>query len=273
MAKRVLPGFTLTLGCTLLYLAIIILIPLAALFLKSSGISGEEFWRIISSPRAVATYRVTLTCAAIATVFNGFFGFLMAWVLVRYEFPGRSLIDALMDFPFALPTAVAGIALTSLFASNGWYGQFFAEHGIKIAYTPIGITIAMAFTSVPFVVRTVQPVLEDMNDDAEQAAQTMGATDWQIFSRVIFPVLLPAFLAGCSLSFARSLGEFGAIIFIAGNLPMKTEITALLAFIRLEEFEYEAAAALATVMLAMAFVMLFITNTIQATLLRYTRTS
>ncbi len=270
MTKRVLPGFTLTLGCTLFYLAVIVLIPLAALLLKSSGIGWEAFWRMATSPRSVATYRVTVSAAFLATVFNGLFGFLLAWILVRYEFPGRRLLDALVDLPFALPTAVAGISLTALFAANGWYGELLAPLGIKVAYTKLGIAVAMAFTSIPFVVRTVQPVLEDLGVEAEQAAQSLGARDWQIFTRVIMPVVLPAFIAGCSLAFARSLGEFGAVIFIAGNLPMETEITALLAVIRLEEFDYPAAAVLATVMLAAAFVMLLITNAVQARLLRYT---
>lgn len=243
--RRILPGFGLTLGCTLFYLAVIVILPLTALLMKAAGIGVEEFWRITSSPRAVASYRVTLTSAAFATLFNASFGFLMAWVLVRYDFPGRRLMDTLVDLPFALPTAVAGIALTTLFAPKGLYGSFLADFGIKVAYTPLGITVAMAFTSIPFVVRTVMPVLEEVSRDEEQAAHTLGATDWQTFRMVIFPFVLPALLAGAALAFARSLGEFGAVIFIAGNLPMKTEITALLAYIRLEEYDYAAAAVMA----------------------------
>ncbi|MDA5194308.1 sulfate ABC transporter permease subunit CysT [Govanella unica] len=270
MAKRVLPGFTLTMGCSLLYLACIVLLPLAALVMKAASIDLNQFWAMVSGPRAVASYRVTVMAAFYATIFNAIFGLLMAWILVRYDFPGRRLVDALMDLPFALPTAVAGIALTALFASNGWFGQLLTPLGIKVAYTPLGISLAMAFTSIPFVVRSVQPVLEDMGHEMEQAAQSLGASDATIFRRIIFPLLFPAFLAGSSLAFARSLGEFGAVIFIAGNLPMKTEVTTLLAFIRLEEFDYPAVAAIATVMLLAAFLLLLVTNSIQAWHLRYT---
>lgn len=270
MAKRVLPGFTLTMGCTLLYLACIVLLPIGALIMKSASIDPAQFVSIVTSPRAVASYQVTVSAAFYATIFNALFGLLMAWILVRYEFPGRRIVDALMDFPFALPTAVAGIALTALFSANGWFGQYLSAIGIKVAYTPLGIAIAMAFTSIPFVVRSVQPVLEDMGAEMEQAAQSLGASDLTIFRKIIFPLLFPAFLAGSSLAFARSLGEFGAVIFIAGNLPMQTEVTTLLTFIRLEEFDYPAAAAIATVMMLAAFVLLFVTNLIQAWHLRYT---
>ncbi len=271
--RHVLPGFTLTLGITLLYVAILIMLPLAALLLKAGSLGWGELWAIVASPRAVATYKLTMGAGLAATAFNAVFGLLLAWVLSRYDFPGRRLLDALVDLPFALPTAVAGIALTALFARNGWFGQYFDMMGIKVAHTALGITIAMAFTSVPFVVRTVQPVLEDLSEDVEEAARTLGAGRWQIFGRVILPTIFPAFLAGCALALARSLGEFGAIIFIAGNLPMKTEITALLIFIRLEEFDYPAAAAIACVLLLTAFVMLFITNAIQAWQLRYSERS
>ncbi|MCO6049813.1 sulfate ABC transporter permease subunit CysT [Mesorhizobium sp. RP14(2022)] len=271
MARRVLPGLPLALGFTLLYLALIVLLPLGALVFKAASLGPEDYWRIISSPRAVASYRVTVFCAAVATAFNLVFGLALAWVLTRYRFPGRRLLDALVDLPFALPTAVAGISLTALFGQNGWFGGALAPFGIKVAYTQLGIMIAMAFTSLPFIVRTVQPVLEDLDPSIEEAAQSLGGSDWTIMRKVILPLLTPALLAGISLSFARCLGEFGAIIFIAGNQPMRTEITALLAFIRLEEYDLPAAAAIASVMLIAAFVMLAVTNAMQARALRYTR--
>jgi sulfate transport system permease protein len=265
----VIPGFGLALGTTVLYLGAIVLLPLCALVFKATDIGFAQLWTIISAPRTVSAIRVTLTMAALATLFNAVYGLLLAWVLARYEFPGKRLLDALVDIPFALPTAVAGLALTALFAKNGWFGAPLDAIGIPVAYTPLGIALAMAFTSVPFVVRTVQPVIEDLGTDVEEASRSLGASDWQILRKVIFPSIFPAFLAGCSLAFARSLGEFGAVIFIAGNQPMKTEIVALLVFIRLEEYNYGAAAAIATVMLAMAFVMLIVTNAIQAWHLRY----
>ena len=261
--RRVLPGFGLSIGCTLFYLTVIVLLPLAALLLKAAEIDAEGFWQLVTAPRALASFQLTVTAAFLATLFNAAYGLLMAWILVRYEFPGRRLVDALMDLPFALPTAVAGIALTALYAKNGWIGQFLEPHGVKVVYTIVGVAIAMAFTSAPFVVRTVQPVLEDLRPDIEEAAATLGAYRVAIFCRVVFPVIFPAWLTGCALAFARSLGEFGAVIFIAGNLPFKTEIAALLVFIRLEEFDYPAASAIAVVMLAAAFVMLLSTNAIQ----------
>lgn len=270
MRRRVLPGLSLSLGVTLLYVAVIVVLPLGALVFKAASLGPEDYWRIVSSPRAVASYRVTVLCALGATVFNLVFGMALAWVLVRYRFPGRRFVDAVVDLPFALPTAVAGIALTTLFAQNGWFGSALAQIGVTVAYTPLGIMVAMAFTSVPFVVRTVQPVLEDLDPALEEAAQTLGGSDLSIFLRVILPLLVPALLAGVSLSFARSLGEFGAIIFIAGNQPFQTEITALLTFIRLEEYDYQAAAAIASVLLLTAFVMLAVTNLMQARALRYT---
>lgn len=268
-AKRVLPGFTLSLGTTLLYMTVIILIPVIALILKGAEIGPARFWAIISSARAVSAFQVTLTAAAVATVFNALYGLLMAWVLVRYDFPGKRILDALMDVPFALPTAVAGLSLTALFSANGWIGAWLEPQGITIVYTIWGIALAMAFTSVPFVVRTVQPVLEDLDPAYEQAARTLGASEWTIFSRVVFPQILPAWLAGCTIAFARSLGEFGAIVFIAGNLPMQTEIAALLAFIRLEEFDYNGAAAIALVLLAFALVLLVVSNRLQAWAMRH----
>ncbi|MFU8823657.1 sulfate ABC transporter permease subunit CysT [Yoonia sp.] len=262
-AKRVLPGFTLSLGTTLLYLTFIVLIPVLALILKGAEIGPARFWQIVSSPRAVAAFQITLTAAVIATVFNAIYGLLMAWVLVRYEFRGKRILDALMDVPFALPTAVAGLSLTALFSANGWFGGVLEAAGLQVVYTIWGIALAMAFTSVPFVVRTIQPVLEDMDPALEQAAVTLGARPWAIFTRVVFPAILPAWLAGCTTAFARSLGEFGAIVFIAGNLPFRTEIAALLAFIRLEEFDYNGAAAIALVLLGFALVLLIASNLLQ----------
>ena len=267
--RRILPGFPLALGVTLLYLGAIVLLPLAALVLQAFNVGWEQFLNIILSPRTLAAFRVTVLSALGATVFNGIFGLGLAWVLSRYEFPGRRVLDALVDVPFALPTAVAGLALTSLFAQNGPIGALLEPLGITVVYTPLGITLAMAFTSLPFVVRSVQPVLDDLGADVEEAAQTLGASDARIFRSVIFPSIFPAFLAGCSLAFARSLGEFGAVIFIAGNQPMKTEIAALLTFIRLQEYDYPSAAAVAVVMLAAAFAMLLLTNAVQAWHLRY----
>ncbi len=273
LKRNVLPGLPLSLGITLFYVGLIVVLPLAALVFKAASLGPAEYWAIVSSPRAVASYRVTVLSALVATAFNLVFGLALAWVLVRYRFPGRRIVDAIVDLPFALPTAVAGIALTTLFASNGWFGSLLAPLGIKVAYTPLGIMVAMCFTSLPFIVRTVQPVLEDLDPALEEAAQSLGGSDSAIFVRVILPLLMPALLAGLSLSFARSLGEFGAIIFIAGNQPMETEITALLAFIRLEEYDYQAAAAIASVLLITAFLMLAATNLLQARALRYTARS
>ncbi len=270
MRRNVLPGLRLSLGVTLFYVGLIVVLPLAALVFKAASLGPYDYWAIVTSPRALASYRVTVLSALAATVFNLFFGLALAWVLTRYRFPGWRFVDALVDLPFALPTAVAGIALTALFSANGWFGGLLAPLGIKVAYTPVGIIIAMIFTSLPFIVRTVQPVLEDLDPALEEAAQSLGGGDWTIFRKVILPLLTPALLAGLSLSFARALGEFGAIIFIAGNKPMETEITALLIFIRLEEYDYQAAAAIASVLLITAFAMLAITNLLQARALRYT---
>lgn len=268
-AKRVLPGFTLSLGTTLLYLTLIVLIPVAALILKGAEIGPARFWAIVSSPRAVAAFRVSLTAAAIATVFNALYGLLMAWVLTRYDFPGKRILDALMDVPFALPTAVAGLSLTALFSANGWYGPVLGLADVQVVYTLAGVTVAMFFTSIPFVVRTIQPVLEDLDPALEQAAVTLGARPFTIFRRVILPAILPAWLAGCTIAFARSLGEFGAVVFIAGNLPFQTEIAALLAFIRLEEYDYNGAAAIALVLLVIALGLLFVSNLLQFWASRY----
>lgn len=267
--KRVLPGFGLTMGITLLYIVLIILLPVMALILKASGLGFAEYWRIISQPRAIATYQTTLSAAATATAINAAFGMLLAWVLVRYEFPGKRVLDMLVDFPFALPTAVAGLTLVTVLGRNGWIGQFLEPMGLKVAFAWPGVVIAMAFTSIPFVVRSVQPVLEELGPEVEEASASLGASPWQTFTRVIWPLILPAFLSGVVLSFARSLSEFGAIVFIAGNLPFQTEVTSLLVYIRLDEYNYGGAAALASVLLGMAFLMLFATNILQAWQVRY----
>jgi len=256
-------------GITLLYVTLIILLPVLAMVLKTTELGWAEYWRQISQPRAIATYQITLTAALAATVFNALFGLLLAWVLVRYEFPGKRLLDMLVDFPFALPTAVAGLALVTVLGRNGWIGQFLEPLGIQFAFALPGVIMAMAFTSLPFVVRSVQPVLEDLGPEFEEAAASLGATRWQTFSRVIWPQITPAFLSGSVLCFARSMSEFGAIVFIAGNLPFRTEVTSLLVFIRLEEYNYGAAAALASVLLAVAFITLFLTNILQAWQVRY----
>jgi sulfate transport system permease protein len=272
-ARRVLPGFGITMGVTLFYLCLIVLLPIAALVLKASDVGWQRFISILAAPRTLAALETTVGAAAWATLINAFYGLLMAWVLVRRRFPGRGILDALMDIPFALPTSVAGIALTALFAGNGWFGQFLEPLGFKVAYAFPGIVVAMAFVSAPFVVRTIQPVLEDLNPEFEEAAATLGASPWQIFRRVVLPGILPAYFTGLSLAFARGLGEFGAVIFIAGNLPMKTEIAALLVFIRLEEFDYPAAAAISTVLLAAAFVLFMFVNAVQMWQLRYAERS
>ncbi|RUT28574.1 sulfate ABC transporter permease subunit CysT [Arsenicitalea aurantiaca] len=268
-SRHLLPGFGLTLGVTMLYLGIIVVLPLVAMLIKTTSLGWDELWRILTSNRSMAAYRITFGSAFFAMLFNGVFGLLLAWVLVRYEFPGKRFLDALVDLPFALPTAVAGLTLVTLFSNNGWYGQILNPLGLTVNYTQVGIVIAMAFTSVPFVVRTVQPVLEEVQVDLEEAARTLGATRWQVFARVIWPTIMPAFVAGCVLSFARSLGEFGAVVFIAGNLPGMTEIVSLLIYIRLDEYNYSAAAALASVLLVAAFLTLLLTNLLQAWQLRY----
>ena len=271
--RRVMPGFGLSMGVALTYFALIILLPLVAMAIKTASLGWEQYWKVITAPRSLASYRITVTCALAATVVNAVVGLLFAWVLTRYRFPGRRLLDGLVDLPFALPTAGAGVTLVTLLGPNGWFGSVLEPLGIKVAYTPLGIMAAMFFTSIPFVVRTVQPVLEDVSADVEEAARSLGARPWQTFALVIWPLIMPAFLAGATMSFARSLGEFGAVVFIAGNLPMQTEITSLLIFIRLDEYSYGAAAALASVLLIAAFLMLFITNSLQAWALRYARRS
>ena len=268
-ARRLLPGFSLTMGMTLAYLGLIVLLPLGAMLVKAAGMSLEGFIAATTGPRALAAYQVTLVSAAEAVAFNGLAGLLFAWVLCRYQFPGRNLMDALIDLPFAMPTAVAGLALAAAFAPNGWVGQYLEPLGLKVVHAQPGIAIAMAFTSLPFVVRSVQPVIEELEPETEEAARTLGASEMQIFFKVILPTLAPSLLAGMSLAFARCLGEFGAIIFIAGNRPFETEIAALLIFIKLEEYEFGSATAIATVVLAFAFITMLITNGIQAWQQRY----
>jgi sulfate transport system permease protein len=257
----VLPGFGLALGFTLLYLAFIVLIPLSAAFLKTFTTSWDAFAAAVASPRVVASYRLTFGASFLAALVNAGFGLLVAWVLVRYEFPGRRLVDALVDLPFALPTAVAGIALTALYSGNGWIGQFLP---FKVAFTPLGVFVALTFIGLPFVVRTVQPVLEDLHQELEEAAATLGATRLQTFLYVIFPALVPALLTGFTLAFARALGEYGSVIFIAGNMPMVSEITPLLIITKLEQYDYTGATSIAVVMLVTAFVLLLAINLLQA---------
>ncbi len=268
-SRSVMPGFGLTLGITLLFVALIILLPLSALFFQIGQLGPADYWRIISNDRTLAAFRVTISAAALATVFNACFGLLLAYVITRYTFPGKRLIDALIDLPFALPTAVAGIALVALYDRNGWMGMLLSEVNIKVAYTWWGIALAMTFTSVPFGVRTVQPVLESLETDREEAARTLGASDFQVFRTIIFPQLFPSFIMGASLAFARSLGEFGAVIFIAGNMPYKTEIASLLIMIRLDEYDFPAASAIAGTILALALIVLIAANIAQARAARH----
>ena len=257
----VLPGFDLALGFTLLYLSFIVLIPLSAAFLKTFTMTWPAFVEAVSTPRVVASYKLTFGASLGAALINAFFGLIVAWVLVRYDFPLKRLIDALVDLPFALPTAVAGIALTALYAENGWIGQFLP---FKVAFTPLGVFVALTFIGLPFVVRTVQPVMEDLHKETEEAAATLGANRWQTFVHVIFPVLSPALLTGFALAFARALGEYGSVIFIAGNMPMVSEITPLLIITKLEQYDYKGATAIAVVMLLAAFALLLAINALQA---------
>ena len=270
MSARTLPGFRPALGFTIVYLSLLVLIPLSGVFLKSTGISWSQYWHIVSNGRAVASYRLTLGAAGLAALINAGFGLLVAWVLVRYEFPGRRLIDALVDLPVALPTAVAGISLTSLYAENGWLGSLLAKAGIKVAFTPLGILVALTFIGLPFVVRTVQPVLQDLESEIEDVAASLGATRGQTFRRVIFPAVLPALITGTALAFARAIGEYGSVVFISGNLPLKTEMTTLLIMTKLEQYDYHGATALASVMLILSFVLLFAINVGQGWLRRRT---
>lgn len=260
----ILPGFGLTLGFTITYLSLIILIPLAALIITTTSLSWAEFWAIATNERVVAALRLSFGGSLIAATINVFFGAIVAWVLVRYRFPGKKVVDAIVDLPFALPTAVAGIALTAIFAPNGWIGQYLEPLGLKVAYTPVGIIIALTFIGLPFVVRTVQPVLEEIDREVEEAAATLGAHRWKTVTRVVLPTLAPALMTGYVLALARAVGEYGSVVFIAGNLPYQTEIAPLLIVIRLEEYDYVGAAAIATIMLAISFVMFLAINLIQA---------
>lgn len=261
--KSVLPGFGLSLGLAALYASLIVFIPLAGLVLKALELSWPELWAIVSNPRAVASYRLTFGTAFTAATINLVFGLIVAWVLVRYNFFGKRVIDALVDLPFALPTAVAGIALTALYTTKGWVGQWFWLADIKIAYTWLGVTVALTFIGLPFVVRTVQPVLADLESEVEEAAASLGASRWQTFRRVLLPALLPSLLTGFALAFARAIGEYGSVVFISGNMPYKTEITPLLIMTKLEQFDYAGAAALGTVMLIFSFVLLLLINVLQ----------
>jgi len=261
--SSVLPGFGLSLGYTVFYLCLVVLIPLSALVFKTAGLTWGEFVGTITAPRVVASYRVTFGAALLAAAINGVFGVLVAWVLVRYRFPGKSIIDALVDLPFALPTAVAGITLATVYSGNGWLGRFLSPLGIKVAYTPLGILVAMTFIGLPFVVRTVQPVLEELETEVEEAAVCLGASRWQTFSRVLFPTLLPSLITGFALAFARAVGEYGSVIFIAGNMPMVSEITPLLIITKLEQYDYAGATAIASVMLGASFILLFAINLLQ----------
>ena len=260
----VLPGFGLTMGYTIFYLSLIVLIPLSALVFKSATLSADQLWGHVASPRALASYRLTFGASFIAASINAVFGLIVAWVLVRYPFPGRRFVDALVDLPFALPTAVAGIALTALYAPNGWLGQLLEPLGIKVAFTPLGVVVALVFIGLPFIVRTVQPVLEEAERELEEAAASLGASRWQSFVRVIFPAILPALLTGYALAFARAIGEYGSVIFIAGNMPMISEITPLIIITKLEQYDYAGATAVAVVMLIISFALLLVINALQA---------
>lgn len=262
---NVLPGFGLSLGYTLVYLSLIILLPVAVVFITASELDAAEFWGIATEPRVVASYKLSFGASLLAAAINAVFGLMLAWSLVRYSFPGKRVVDALIDLPFALPTAVAGIALTSLYARNGWIGQYVeGELGFRVAYTPWGVLVALVFIGVPFVVRTVQPVLEDLEIELEEAAASLGARRWQTFRHVILPVVLPALLTGFALAFARAVGEYGSVIFIAGNMPMVSEITPLIIITKLEQFDYVGATAVAAVMLVVSFILLLLVNILQA---------
>lgn len=263
-SKKVLPGFNVTLGYTVLYLSLVVLIPLTALAFKTFTLTWPQFWEAVTAPRVMASYRLTFGASFLAALVNVVFGLLVAWVLVRYKFPGKKFVDALVDLPFALPTAVAGIALSALLAGNGWVGQFFEPYGIQLAFNPNGVLIALIFIGLPFVVRTVQPVLEDTEKELEEAAMCLGANRWQTFSRVILPAIGPALLTGFAMAFARAIGEYGSVIFIAGNMPMVSEITPLIIIGKLEQYDIAGATAVASVMLIISFMLLLVINGLQA---------
>lgn len=268
-SSSAVPGFGLSLGFALTYLSLIVLIPLSAVFFKTATMGWARFWDVATSPRVLASYRLTIGTSLAAAAINAVAGFLVGWVLARYKFPGRRFVDAVVDLPFALPTAVAGIALTSLYVGNGWLGRHLQPHGIEVAFKPVGIIVALAFVGFPFVVRSVQPVLEDLDKGLEEAASSLGASPWQTFRRVIFPTVFPALLTGVVLAFARALGEYGSVIFIAGNMPMRTEITSLLIISKLEQYDYAGATAIALVMLVASFVLLLGINVLQGRIRKY----
>ena len=271
--KTILPGFGLTTGFALTYLSLFILIPLSAVFLKAATQNWQNIWATISSPRLIASYKLTLGASFLSAILNAFFGLLVAWVLARYDFAGKRIADAVVDLPFALPTAVAGLSLTALYAPNGWFGRYLAMLGIKVAYTKLGVLVALVFVGLPFVVRNVQPVLEDFDLQVEEAARSLGATRWQTFSRVIVPALLPSLLTGMSLAFARALGEYGSVVFISGNRVFETEITSFMIMNKLDQHDVAGATAIATVMLVVSFALLFAINLLQARSRRYMETS
>jgi len=262
--RSVLPGFGPALGFSLAYLCLIVLIPLSATFIKAAGLSWSEFWTTATTPRVLASYRLTFGASLLAALVNAFFGLVVAWVLVRYRFPGKRLVDALVDLPFALPTAVAGITLASLYAPNGWLGALLAPYGIQVAYTPLGIVVALIFIGLPFVVRTVEPVLQELEQELEEAATSLGASRWQTFYRVLLPAILPALITGFTMAFARAIGEYGSVIFIAGNIPLVSEITPVLIVGRLEQYDYAGATAIAVVMMVISFMLLLVINLFQA---------
>lgn len=261
--RSIFPGFGLSMGFTLVYLSLIVLIPLAALFWRTTMLSWEQFWGAITAPRVLASYWLSFYASLTAALLNVVFGLLAAWVLVRYSFPGKRIVDAMVDLPFALPTAVAGISLTSIFAKNGWFGQYFDAWGVQVAFTPLGVIVALTFIGLPFVVRTVQPVLEDLDAELEEAAVSLGANRWQTFTRVLLPPLLPALLTGFALAFARALGEYGSVVFISGNMPLRTEIVPLLIITKLEQYDYAGATAIAVVMLVASFGLMLFINLLQ----------
>jgi sulfate/thiosulfate transport system permease protein len=267
--RGVLPGFGLTMGYTLLYLGVLVLVPLAALVLKTTALGPSQFFEIVTNARALAAYKLTFGASAVAAIANAFMGLLLAWVLVRYQFPGKSIVDALIDLPFALPTAVAGISMTTAYAEKGFLGEPLARLGLRVAFTPLGVVLVLTFVGLPFVVRTVQPVLEDLDPDLEEAAAVLGATRWQAFRRVVFPALVPPLLTGIALAFARALGEYGSVVFISGNMPMKTEIAPLLIVTKLEQYDYAGATAIAVMLLFASFGILLVINLLQ----RWTRRS
>jgi sulfate/thiosulfate transport system permease protein len=261
--RKILPGFGITMGYSVLYLSLVVLLPLSALLFNSTGLSWAKFWDVATDPRVLASYRVSLSTAAAAAFVDAILGLLLAWVLVRYEFPGKRIFDALIDLPFALPTAVAGVSLTALYATNGWIGSWLEPLGLKVAFTPLGITLALMFIGIPFVVRTVQPVLEDLDRDMEEASATLGAGRWITFRSVVLPELFPSLLTGFALAFARGIGEFGSVVFISGNMPMRTEIAPLLIMSKLEQYDYAGATAVALLLLLISFLMLLVINTLQ----------